>query len=93
MKKVRSLAVMGALVGALAAGSALAQPPADAGQGRGHRGGGFARGGGFELRGLNLTDAQRQQVQTLREQHRDQTQAAATRREIPIEEGSSDETN
>ena len=84
MKKVRSLALMGVLAGALATGSALAQPPIEGGHGRGPRGG-FARGGGLELRGLNLTDAQRQQVRTLHEQHREQTQAAATRLRTAME--------
>src|SRR5690349_4950373 len=97
MNRIRSLAVMGILAGVLAAGSALAQSPADGGPGRG-RGGGFARGA-LELRGLNLTDAQRQQIQTVTEQHREQTQAAATRlrtamdaqrkavEAIPVDEG------
>lgn len=84
MKKVRTLALAGALAGILAAGSALAQPPVEGGPGRGPRGGGFGRDGGFgrgggELRGLNLTDAQQEQIRTLRDQHREQTHAAETR--------------
>jgi protein CpxP len=83
MTRIRSVAVIGILAGALTAGSALAQSP-DGGPGRGPRGGGFGRGGevgrgGLELRGLALTDAQRQQIRALHEQHREQTQAAAAR--------------
>ena len=92
MKTVRSLAIIGVLAGALAAGSVFAQgqPPAGGGPGRGQRGGGaFARGGlergGLELRGLNLTDAQRQQIRTLHEQHREATQAAATQLHTVLE--------
>jgi len=85
MKKVRSLALVAVLGGALAAGTALAQPPVEGGFGRGHRGpGGFARGG-LELRGLDLSDAQRQQIRTLHEQHREQTQAAAARLHTAME--------
>ena len=88
MTRIRSLAVTGALAGVLAAGSVMAQSPADSGPGRGR--GGFARGGGFdrgggELRGLNLTDAQRQQIRALHDQHREQTQAAATRLRTAME--------
>lgn len=91
MNRVRSLAIIGVLAGALATGSLLAQSPADSGPGRSGRGGGFGgfggfgRGGGLELRGLNLTDAQRQQIRTLHDQHREQTQAAATRLRTAME--------
>ena len=95
MKTFRSFALVSVLGGALAAGTALAQvqqaqeqPAQTEGPQRGGRGwhgpsgrGGMmgGRGSGLELRGLNLTDAQREQIRTLTERHRAETQAAHTR--------------
>lgn len=67
------------LLGVLAAGAA-AQQPQPAPQDEAGRGGnreGMRRGGrgGHEFRGLNLTDAQREQIRTLREGLRQRTQA------------------
>lgn len=91
MKMVRTLALVATLGGALAGGSALAQPPDGVVRGegprRGHGGPGMmGRGGpGLELRQLNLTDAQGQQIRTLTQQHREQTKAAATRLHTAME--------
>jgi periplasmic protein CpxP/Spy len=77
MNRFRSLTLATLLAGVVAAGAAYAQGPAPDGRGPGGRGpGGFGRGGGLPLRGLNLTDAQEQQVRTLTQQYREQNRAA-----------------
>ena len=69
-----------AVLGAIAIGTAFAQGPRGSGQGPG-RGGGFGEGrgprAGLMLRGLDLSDAQRDQVRAIRERYQEQTQAAA----------------
>ena len=79
---VRAVALAAALSISFA-GAAFAQDQKAAG---GRRGGDQARGVGARggaglamLRGLNLTDAQRQQIRTLTEQHREQNRAAEER--------------
>ena len=81
MNRFRSLTVAGVLGVALASGAAFAQaaqnPPAQTQDGdrRGGPGGPGGRGGrlgggpGGELRGLDLTEAQRNQIQAIREQY------------------------
>jgi Spy/CpxP family protein refolding chaperone len=76
MFRFRSLATGVAMVALLATSVAFAQGP----RGGGRFGG---RGGpgpiGFELRALNLTDAQREQVTEIRERSREQTRTALQR--------------
>jgi protein CpxP len=65
-----------AVVGLLATGIAVAQGPRAGTGGRG-RGEAFGLGGlGIPLRQLNLTDAQRTQLDEIREQHRADMQSA-----------------
>lgn len=77
MNRFRSLTLTALLVGVLAGGAAYAQGP----DGPGRRGpggrGGF--GAGLPMRGLNLTDAQREQFKTLNEQNRQNGRAAMER--------------
>ena len=74
MNRFRSLTLTAVLAGVLAAGVAFAQGPS----GPGRRGGpgGFI-GGGLPLRALNLSDAQEQQLRTLRQQFREQNRSTA----------------
>jgi protein CpxP len=70
MNRFRSLTAGIAVVGLLATGVVFAQGPRGGPGGRG-RGDGFGPGGlGIPLRQLNLTDAQKTQLQQIREQHR-----------------------
>jgi Spy/CpxP family protein refolding chaperone len=72
MTRFRSLGVAAALAGVLAGGAVFAQDGGASGPGRrGFGGPGFGRGAGLPLRDLNLTDAQRQQVRTLMQQHQE----------------------
>jgi periplasmic protein CpxP/Spy len=73
MNRVRSFSVATALVAMLAGSVAFAQGPT----GPGRRGGPGGFGGGLPLRGLNLSEAQQQQMRTLRQQFREQNRAAA----------------
>jgi len=81
MGRFRSLTAGIAVVGLLATGIvAFAQGPhGGPGGGRG-RGEGFGPGGlGIPLRQLNLTEAQRTQLEQIREQHRGDMETAAKR--------------
>jgi protein CpxP len=70
MNRFRSLTAGIAVVGLLATGVVFAQGPRGGPGGRG-RGDGFGPGGlGIPLRQLNLTEAQRTQLEQIREQHR-----------------------
>ena len=73
MNRVRSFTTAAALTAVLAGGVAFAQGPGG-GRGPGGPGGPDA---GLPLRGLNLTEAQQEQVKTVRQQYRDQNRAAA----------------
>ena len=78
----RLLAAVGlaAILGGTATAT-LAQPPTGPGPhgaGRGARGG-PARFGDLGLRGIDLTDAQRDQVRTIMQSHREATEAARTK--------------
>lgn len=77
MVRFRSYTAGLVVVGLLATGVAYAQGP------RGNRAGGPGRGGpggmGLPLAQLNLTEAQRTQVQEIRERHRDEIAAAMER--------------
>ena len=77
MTRFRSMTTGVAMVALLATAVAFAQGPRAGGPfgGRGSRGPGFG-GPGLELRQLNLTDAQREQVSAIRERYREQTEAA-----------------
>jgi Spy/CpxP family protein refolding chaperone len=80
MNRFRTLTLSAALVGVLTTGVVFAQGPA----GPGRRGGpGF--GGGLPLRGLNLSDAQEQQLRTLRQQYREQNRSAAEKLRTAME--------
>ena len=79
---IRLLAAAGlaAILGGTATAT-LAQPPAGPaphGPGRGMRGG-PARFGEFGLRGIELTDAQRDQIRAIRQSHQEATRAAHTK--------------
>jgi periplasmic protein CpxP/Spy len=73
MGRFRSLTAGVAVIGLLATGLAFAQGPRG---GRGGRDGGGPGGFGIPLRQLNLTEAQRTQVDQIREQHRADMDAA-----------------
>ena len=78
----RLLAAVGlaAILGGTATAT-LAQPPAGPGPhgpGRGARGG-PSRFGDLGLRGIDLTDAQRDQVRTIMQSHQEATEAARTK--------------
>ena len=74
MNRFRSLTAGIVVVGLLASGIAFAQGGGPRGRGRGD---GFGPGGpGLPLRQLNLTEAQRTQLQQIREQHRADMEAA-----------------
>jgi periplasmic protein CpxP/Spy len=76
MDRFRSLTAGVAVVGLLATGIAFAQGPRGGPGGRG-RGDGFGPGGlGIPLRQLNLTDAQRTQLEQIRDQHRADVESA-----------------
>ena len=82
MKRV-SYFITGAVMAAMLATGASSYAQ---GQGFGRHGGGPGAPGGFggpgvalPLRDLNLTDAQQQQVQSIRERHRDEAQQIAER--------------
>jgi protein CpxP len=67
------------VVGLLATGIVFAQGPRGGPGGRG-RGDGFGPGGlGLPLRQLNLTEAQRTQLEQIREQHRADRESAMTK--------------
>ena len=77
MNRFRSMTIAALLIiGALAAGAAYAQGPGGPG-GRGGFGPRAFGGVGLPLRALNLSDAQEQQLRTLRQQFRDQSRSAA----------------
>ncbi len=70
MSRFRRLTAGIAVVGLLATGIAFAQGPRGGPGGRG-RGDGFGPGGpGIPLRQLNLTEAQRTQLEQIRDEHR-----------------------
>jgi protein CpxP len=74
MIRIRSLATGAAVVALLATSVAFAQGP----RGGGPFGGRGVRGpGGLALAGLNLTDAQKEQVREIRERYREQTRTLA----------------
>jgi Spy/CpxP family protein refolding chaperone len=76
MSRFRSLTAGVAVVGLLATGIAFAQGPRGGPGGRG-RGDGFGPGGlGIPLRQLNLTEAQRTQLEQIRDQHREDVQTS-----------------
>ena len=75
MFRFRSLATGVALVALLATSVAFAQGP----RGGGRFGGRGPGPIGFELRALNLTDAQREQVTEIRERSREQTRTVLQR--------------
>ena len=81
MNRFRSFTLIAVIAALVATGTAYAQGPGAGGQrGRGPGGpGGFRPGAGALLRGLDLTDAQRQQVRQLMQQHREQTRGLAGR--------------
>jgi len=78
MGRFRSLTAAVAVVGLLAMGIvAFAQGPRGGPGGRGGRGEAFGPGGlGIPLRQLNLTEAQRTQLEQIREQHRGDMETA-----------------
>ena len=77
MGRFRSWTAGIAVVGLLATGMVFAQGPRGGQGGRGGRGDAFGPGGlGIPLRQLNLTEAQRTQLEQIREQHRADTQNA-----------------
>ena len=77
MGRFRTLTAGVAVVGLLGTGLAFAQGPRGGPGGRGGRGDGFGPGGaGIPLRQLNLTEAQRTQLEQIREQHRADMQSA-----------------
>jgi len=66
-----------AVVGLLVSGLAFAQGPRGGPGGRGGRGDAFGPGGlGIPLRQLNLTEAQRTQLEQIRDQHRADMESA-----------------
>lgn len=79
---IKRVLIAAGIVAAVAGGAvALAQAPAPGGPGvhgpgRGGRGG---PGADFGLRGVDLTDAQRDQVRAIRESHRSEFDAAHTK--------------
>ncbi len=82
MNRTRSLLIVGVLSSVLAAGAgAFAQDGGRDGGGRrgGPRGEFAGRDAGLPLRGIDLTDAQKQQIQTLTTQMREQNRAAFER--------------
>jgi protein CpxP len=77
MGRFRTLVAGVAVVGLIATGMVFAQGPRGGPGGRGGRGDGFGPGGlGIPLRQLNLTDAQRTQLEQIREQHRADMESA-----------------
>jgi Spy/CpxP family protein refolding chaperone len=88
MSDLRGYALVAVLGGALATGSAFAQ---DQKAGGGRRGGearagiGGRGGAGRALRGVNLTDAQQQQIRALTAQHREQNRAWSERLQAAVE--------
>jgi protein CpxP len=80
MNRTRSLILIGTLAVVLGMGGVFAhQTAGDIGR-RGPGRGGFAmRDAGIPLRAVNLTAAQRQQIQTLTDGHREQSRPAAER--------------
>jgi Spy/CpxP family protein refolding chaperone len=80
MKRTGLFTLAAVLAGALIASTTRAQVPDTEGGRRGPaRFGQFGRDGGLVLRGLNLTEAQRQQVHTLMQQSREQNRDLASR--------------
>jgi Spy/CpxP family protein refolding chaperone len=76
MGRIRSLTAGVVVVGLLASGIAFAQGPRGGPGGRG-RGNGFGPGAlGIPLRQLNLTEAQRTQLEQIRGQHRADMESA-----------------
>ncbi len=80
---LRAFVLMAALGGMVLGGTVLAAqgpgPGGMRGRGPGGPGGPGGRGVGIALRGLDLTEAQREQVRQLTEQHREQTRTLAER--------------
>lgn len=76
MGRFRSVTAVIAVIGLLATGIAFAQGPRGGPGGRGGRDGFGAGGLGIPLRQLNLTEAQRTQLEQIREQHRADMEAA-----------------
>jgi Spy/CpxP family protein refolding chaperone len=103
MNRYRSLTACALVAGLLAGGAAFAQAQGapDGFRGRGPRAGGPGGfgGPGLALRELNLTDAQQEQIRSIREQHRDEVVQAETQvrgameaqrravETIPVDEG------
>ena len=85
MNRTHSFVMVAVLSGILAAGAgAFAQDGGRTGGRDGGRRGGEGRGalardGGLPLRGVDLTDAQKQQIETLTTQNREQNRAALER--------------
>ena len=79
MVRFRSLTIGLVVAGLLTTGVALAQGPRG-GQG-GRRGGPDGAGLGLPIRELNLTDAQKTQLQEIRGRHRDEMQSAMNKLE------------
>jgi protein CpxP len=89
MNRLRLYVLIALLGSALASGAAFAQ---DQKAGGGRRGGDPARAGvggrggaGPALRGVNLTDAQQQQIRSLTEQHREANRAASERLRVAVD--------
>lgn len=79
MNQVRTVTAVVAMAGLLATGVTFAQGPRGGGpDGRGGRGMGPGAGPGLALRGADLNDAQRQQIQEIRERYREQGREAAS---------------
>ena len=78
-KRVLAAVGLAAILGGTTAVT-LAQPPAGR-RGRPGRGprGGAGRSAGFGLRGIDLTEAQRDQIRTITQSHQDATRAAHTK--------------
>ena len=78
MIRLKTIAA-GVLIAGLAAGSAVAQGPRGGGAGREGRGGPGGGASGLPLASLNLTEAQQDQIRTIRERNRQEVQALQER--------------